>query len=344
MYPKERDLKYEEELWPDPEDAPLVPPQNYLRAYLEDRESLPPVLTEQIRGSINCRRALENLPAAVLLEDILEEEKPKLDLPSTEEVDELIEEINVDNLTHFAKRGSIYTTSCYQTQNEENGNLGYFNFSPQTVLVLSEPDDDFCNVVPCSPEACWPEENRGLGDLVIEPNGFVPVVAHLWCEKDIPMTQLRNLIGQVELPHYSELCFDPPEGLDELATIQVLQLKACAVYLTGNIVQTKGLLIPFIEFELKVGSTSNTDELDYRCYEQTTRTELIFTRLDNKLRLLILKDGAPTELLQGYRLIINEIDILIDGKSLSFEMDEQGEDWAVFIEDQNKNRLPLKKL
>lgn len=342
MYPKEKDLKYEEELWPDPEDAPLVPPRNYLRAYLEDRESLPPVLTEQIRGSINCRRALENLSAELLLEDILEEEKSKLDLPSIEEVDELIEETNVDNLTHLAKRGFVYTTSCFQTQNQEDGSLGYFNFSPQTVLVLSEPCEEFYQVVPCSPEACWPEENRGFGDLLIEPNGFVPLVAHLWCEMNIPATHLRNWVGQVELPHLSELSFDPPEGLDELATLQVRQLQANAEYLTGHLVESTGIRISFFEKERLVASTSQDDVPEYQCCEKTTGTDLIFTSLkNNKMRFLVLKDGVPSVLLKGYKLIVNQKEYLIDGRSITFELIDKMKGMDIYLENQEKLRIPL---
>ena len=307
MYPKEKDLKYEEELWPDPEDAPLVPPRNYLRAYLEDRESLPPVLTEQIRGSINCRRALENLSSELLLEDILEEEKPKLDLPGQEEIQELVDELEKIDLDRavFAVQGQIWTTSCAISGFAEGSEVSFFNFNPTTVLIL-EPNV----AVPCSPEACWPVENRGRGDVVIEPEGFVPLVAHMWLSIDMSHSQLAQQVATVKLPSERFTTGDRPVDLDVLAKQQVQELEANASYLSCNLeVRRTSYQEPpvFKDEEIAASGFLENQSNEFEYVDKESGATICFSLQNNgkDYHVLIEKDDLRSDCLDGFIIKFN---------------------------------------
>jgi hypothetical protein len=324
MYPKEKDLKYEEELWPDPEDAPLVPPQNYLRAYLEGRESLPPVLTEQIRGSINCRRALENLSAELLLEDILEEEKPELDLPGREEIQELVDELekmNLDRAKH-ALQGQIWTTSCTIRGFAEGSEVSFFNFNPMTVLIL-EP----CVVVPCSPEACWPEENRGKGDVVIEPEGFVPMVAHMWLRIDMSHSQLAQKVATVKLPSERFTTGDRPVDLDVLAKQQVRELEANASYLSCNFeVRRTSYQEPpvFKDEEIAASGFLENQSNEFEYVDKESGATICFSLQNNgkDYHVMIEKDDLRSDCLDGFIIKFNSGENLeIKGGQVSISVD-----------------------
>ena len=119
--------------------------------------------------------------------------------------------------------------------------------------------------------------------------------------------------------------------------MQVRQLQANAEYLTGHLVETTGIRISFVEKERLVASTTQDHESEYQCCEKTTGTDLIFTSLkNNKMRFLVLKDGVPSELLMGYKLIVNQKEYLIDGKSITFELVDLSKGLDIYLENQEK--------
>ena len=94
----------------------------------------------------------------------------------------------------FALPGEIWTTQSFISGLVEGHKINFFNFNPSQVLIL-----DAGLVVPCSPEACWPEENRGKGDVVIEPEGFVSMIAHMWLTTKMSFSQLAQKVATVKL-------------------------------------------------------------------------------------------------------------------------------------------------
>jgi len=341
MYPKEKDLKYEEELWPDPEDAPLVPPRNYLRAYLEDHESLPPVLTEQIRGSINCRRALENLSAELLLEDILEEEKPKLDLPSTEEVDELLDEcVGIDlNSAVFALPGEIWTTQSFISGLVEGHKINFFNFNPIQILIL-----DSGLVVPCSPEACWPEENRGTGDVIIQPEGYVTMVAHMWLSTKMSFSQLARKVSTVELPSESFTSLDRPVNLDILAKQQIRELEVASVYLSCNLELSipKCHTLPVSEKRAASSGSVQQDGTEYEFIHENSGAKISFSLQNNgkEFYVMVEKDDLRSDCLDGFLIKANSggnIEIKGGQGIISLEANKSG----FWLEDNSGNETEI---
>ena len=59
------------------------------------------------------------------------------------------------------------------------------------------------------------------------------------------------------------------------------------------------------------------------------------------MRFLVLKDGMPSELLKGYKLIVNQKEYLIDGKSITFELIDKSKGVDIYLENQEKLRIPL---
>lgn len=207
-------------LWPNPEAAPDVPPENVLRRFLEAPDDLAPDLAEQIRRSPNCRRALDRLAVsesdggadAVLDAEFCQKLRETLVDSVKQQADKDGEQSVTEPKASFAPAefGQIWTTRS-EVEIWDGERLGRrWTFSPPSVLVVRQArempwDDSVLRVVPVTPSALWPEEWIADDEMSPRLPGVDSFVAHLWLNYPMSRCQLAGYLGVL-----------PEEGIEAL--------------------------------------------------------------------------------------------------------------------------------
>ncbi len=230
-------LERSQRLWPDPFEAPEVPPRDLLEAYRRGPEHLPEKvrgwLPAQIAQSVNCQRAVEMLraegdPGHVLHPLISSEEERRLALPNLksqisnlrseaarrsaeEPVDTLRESPAPENLepeiSNLESRvapeiDQVWTTKAdvqiFNGQNLEPRRV----WRPMNVLLAEGPIRDagetIWRAMPCTPLWVWGEENVGDSEAVVNVPGAGDYVVHFRLEYPVSARQLHACIGVAE--------------------------------------------------------------------------------------------------------------------------------------------------
>ena len=208
-------------LWPDPFDAPDVPDRETLGAYLDNPTGADPDLAEQLRESVNARRALEALrvergdhPASDLLESIplgqvdaepdwgaltarlnalLPQQKGTLLPPRFSEADRFLQ----------PQPGQVWlTTDAVQVWQEGRLVRRRTNEVPLALITESadrmENGDDVARGVAVSPAAHWPDGWIASDEIRVTTDRQDPYVAHVWLEYPISRRQLLRPLAVLD--------------------------------------------------------------------------------------------------------------------------------------------------
>lgn len=195
------------ELWQDPFEAPDVPPVDMLRDWLAGKR-FEPWLEAQIRGSVNCQRALAALD---------DEEEVQEDV-SQELLDRLLSIPVQAPLPPAASRARIPGPPVVGELRATRGRVEQFRqgvdtwtqtFSPVPVLLLSGPHDRGLDrvwrAVAATEALEWPAEWRSEEDIPVQDSAGDQWIAHLWLEYPVSDSQLAGSLGAVDEPTCSRL-------------------------------------------------------------------------------------------------------------------------------------------
>jgi len=205
-------------LWPDPGDAPEVPPEHVLRQYLRAPDSLDDDdLVAQIEESVNCRRALEFLrmestdqPWRNLISSVKDTEVSRVDMEWIETVragtrPQPNPPSSTPGSVSEPEIGQIWTTKSRIEISRDHKIRYRHTFLPPRVVIVEGPfsfdsgdiSDTFFRCIPLTPDLLW--ENRLADDeaLVSLPAGE-QAAAHLWLERPVSEDQLERCFGKLD--------------------------------------------------------------------------------------------------------------------------------------------------
>lgn len=193
------------EYWPDPWEAPEVPPPALLSAW-EEGTVTDADLDAQVGESINCMRALQLLALGFMEEGVGD---LGLHLPV----------LRAEGPATTPQAGQLWTTrSAVEAFADGVPYRRRWTFDPVSVLLLSGPavteNDRIWRVAVITPEGNWPEEWRGSRDrsVVAHLGGEAAAyVAHLWLEYPVSESQLHATFGEVA-PGTLQAVWTAPEG------------------------------------------------------------------------------------------------------------------------------------
>ncbi len=223
-------LRRSQRLWPDPFDAPDVPPRDMLADYMRGGVArLPHVhgyryyLPKQITESINCQRALEALRAEQDPDHILH---PAISAELEEHLARQAWEVFKAQLSKSPRppiRSTVHGTlpapvlppqppatptadQIWTTSHEVKRFDGFrrqsrYTWHPVNVLLAEGPrpsgDDLVWRAMPCSPLDFWGVENVGDAEAVVEVSGAGTYVVHFQLEYPVSKSQLHAFVGVV---------------------------------------------------------------------------------------------------------------------------------------------------
>ena len=209
------DLWESERLWPDPMEAPDIPPVEDLVAFLEDSKKIDPDLASQIKSSVACLRALDELQTKDLAKDknsaAMKDFFKKVGITDNQAIEQSDDEVPTNHPVPFphvrpqsAEVRSRQIRSVrhgYQYWDEESLRRG-FNFNPVDLLIISErierPAGDFFRAVPCSPSEVWRIEDMLCPeDIVFNTVGGSQWVLHTWLAYPVSVDDLDDYLGQL---------------------------------------------------------------------------------------------------------------------------------------------------
>jgi hypothetical protein len=220
----ERAIRREERLWPDPFEAPEVPPREFLERYclgvghLPHEEGYRVHLPDQIVESVNCRRALEWLGAQAepghFLHRLAQEngipsgwaEFKARRFPGAEEPSP----VRRPQARAEAAAGrppepdQIWTTRHrveFFDGRDERWWRSRYTWQPVEALLAEGPlaadDDEIWRAMPCTPLAVWGEHNVGSQEAVVEAPEAGLYVVHFRLEYPVSREQFHACLGAV---------------------------------------------------------------------------------------------------------------------------------------------------
>ena len=206
-------------LWPDPWEAPEVPPRDVLQLYQQGIQNLPSEfrtwLPNQIRASVNCQRALEELRAETNPEHLLHPVVSafRSDIPPLVSgyIGQTAPPGAEKSLTSQARAPAkssgavdpapdqLWTTRPGVAHFNGRGMESRYTWGPLNVfLVEHQPagrGEVLWRAIPCTPLWVWGEENVGSDEAVIEIEDGEQYVAHFTLEYPVHARQLYACIG-----------------------------------------------------------------------------------------------------------------------------------------------------
>lgn len=207
------DLWESELLWPDPMEAPDVPPKKDLVAFLEDLGKINSDLARQIESSVSCLRALEGLQA----EDQTENKNSATMTAFFQKVGIADDQENRQDEDKTPNSHPVAPPPAHRLPTEvrcrqiRSVRLEYqywdgetfsrkFNFKPVDLLITSDrierPAGDFFRAVPCSPSEIWRTEDMLCPeDLVFKTVGGSQWVLHTWLGYQVSVDDLDDCLG-----------------------------------------------------------------------------------------------------------------------------------------------------
>ena len=239
-------------LWPDPWEAPEVPPRDMLQLYQQGVQNLPPEfrtwLPGQIRGSVNCQRALEELRAESKSEHLLHSFlSPVAEVAPVELSGHISESISpVDTTSPKADAPAVpaamvepapdqvWTTQPRVAHFNGRGMESRYTWQPVNVLLVEAQSvghrETLWRAIPCTPLWVWGEENVGGDEAVIEVADKGEYVAHFTLEFPVHSLQLYSCVGVAK---DAELMAGQAQTTPELA-LEREQLLDRATWLTAT--------------------------------------------------------------------------------------------------------------
>jgi hypothetical protein len=191
-----------ERLWPDPYDAPDVPPRNWLLRYVAGTASATLDREAQLAESPNAQRALEILHAELAF-GAAAVETPML--PSG--ADEATNVVTPFAVVSGPVAGQLWTTKGRVRHFDGHRLVWRETFLPLTVMLFEKGSEhcgkDQWKVIPVSPEETWPDEYLALDESRIELTNGEDWVAHLWLEAEVPTDELQTLCGDLSEMHFA---------------------------------------------------------------------------------------------------------------------------------------------
>jgi hypothetical protein len=224
-------LERAQRLWPNPFEAPDVPPRELLEAFRRGPEHLPQDMRDwlpaQIKQSVNCQLALEVLkteedPGHILHPLISPAEDARLAMTAWEEFkarhrvahEQPMEAAVLRDAPavppHTIPLGSPEEPAVDQIWTTK-GDVEIFNgrrpeprrvWLPMNVLLAEGPIQDrgetLWRAMPCTPLEVWGEENVGDSEAVVNVPVEGEYVVHFRLEYPVSARQLHACIGTVE--------------------------------------------------------------------------------------------------------------------------------------------------
>lgn len=200
-------------LWPDPLDAPEVPPEGVLRSFLKDPDAVEQDLADQIRESLNCRRALEKIE----IEDgnhpwsdfITAGEKTpfpdlsRLVIPKGRQVPQPVKLPGTGEVAPCF--GQVWHTSPNVKIFRDGKIIDRKTFLPPVVIIVEDGVnvgyDTIFRAIPVSPVELWPNSWLGDDELLVKIPGLGEYAAHIWLEYPLSIEQLqgyRSILDKTE--------------------------------------------------------------------------------------------------------------------------------------------------
>ncbi len=180
--------------WPNPLDAPDVPPSEYLTAYKLGRLHLHE-LVKQIEQSENCQRALARLEI-----EYPEDEATGFSISSIEE--------GVRDREADVRFGGIWTSRCL-VEAFDGRIVNRYLWKSVSALIIGElihtRNDAVVRVVPVSEKDDWPENATTSTDFLFITEGGAEYVAHLEFQHEMSVEQLFRRWDNVEMSCRSDL-------------------------------------------------------------------------------------------------------------------------------------------
>lgn len=208
------DLWESQRLWPDPMEAPDVPPKTILTDFLEDSTRMEAELVRQIETSVACLRALEELIAEEPEKEIssymtaffqkagiVEDREDDLnDVENTEDSPIPFPSSQCQLLSaHPGQIRSVrHELQCWDGESLSKR----FNFKPVDILIVSNriqrPAGDFFRAIPCSPSEIWRTEDMLCPeDVVFTTVGGSEWVLHTWLGYPVSVDDLEDWLGEL---------------------------------------------------------------------------------------------------------------------------------------------------
>ena len=207
------DLWESELLWPDPMEAPDVPKKEDLVGFLEDPGKINSDLDCQIKSSVACLRALEELQAKSSARDknsaVMKAFFQKVGIADDQEVSQGEGDTPNNNpgppntahrLPTEVSCGQIRSVrSQYQCWDGE-ALSNKFNFKPVDLLIttarIERPAGDFFRAIPCSSADIWRTEDMLCPeDVVFKTAGGSQWVLHTWLGYPVSVDDLDDCLG-----------------------------------------------------------------------------------------------------------------------------------------------------
>ena len=249
-------------LWPDPYEAPEVPSKAILRKFLLDPVKLEKDLVDQIKGSINCTRALEQLrrPAEYASKPDWMTDELAANLKHTLANGQPAKKSKPTADASFGHRefGQIWH-SCSEVERWTGSEIAHrWTFRPLDVILVSSAidmpwDDTIFRAVAVSHAELWPSDMQADDEITITLPDGGRFVVHLWLDYPISACQLAHRIGTLANTECTRLkigttaieeglALAPRDGaglpldpVQDRATMQARQrLHACASWLSAT--------------------------------------------------------------------------------------------------------------
>ncbi len=191
-------------LWPDPDEAPEVPPEATLQTYLNAPDLLESDIRAQIKKSIQCQRALEYIRLKPLDDEdtswinasLLQDLKAKLASKTPNEP------MPTKHIPAFIHRqfGQIWKTRSEVEYWNGSRMAHRFTFRPPQVILLSNPidlpwDDTIYRAAVVTPAECWTADRMADDEITITIPDIGDYVVHLWLSYPVSGCQISDFIG-----------------------------------------------------------------------------------------------------------------------------------------------------
>lgn len=226
-------------LWPDPSEAPEVPPYDLLKKYLNDPSSIEDDLADQIDNSPNCRRALERIrqesndPISGEAISFFNELRSIMSESGVKKTKKCFAPINNNPTFRF---GSAWTTRSEVKMRVGNDIVKRWTFMPMDVILLDNGveigSDKIYRAVAISKFELW-KDNVAEDEVIIKIPKMGLYVAHLWLNYPVSEEQLFHNLG-------------------ELSSVEKKAFKnACKQYGNDEDVIGAGQKYPLLDYELR---------------------------------------------------------------------------------------------